>query len=1087
MVKRMTRIVLELVGALVALTVIVGGVLVWRVAQGPVQLDFLTPRIEAALSDGAGAFDVEVGTTVLAWEGWPETFALRVRDLRASRDGQTVASLPAVDIRLSLSALVRGTVAPTAVTGRGADLTIVRDRDGLRFAGDRQAAAPPPSSERNEPQGASAVVPALLNDLMAAPGPDQPLSYLNRLRAVRTRITVRDEVLGVTWVAPDASVQLRRTAKGLDAQANLAVELGGRNVRAEARIGYVRGSGRLDVRAAFDGLRPDALAARLPQLADAGQIDLTLSGQAEATLALSGEVRAASVRVRGGAGTVAWPRLLPEPRPVRNLQAEVRYDAVARGASLRELEVTFGDADEGGPTIRASGSAQMPADGASAANLRLTVSGLDVDQLGDYWPVGMASNAREWVVANIRGGTAERAEMTADLRLPAEGGLSAIQLTALDGSIDYTNLDVHYLRPMPPVTDVDGSASFTAERLDLQVASGRLGDLRIPSGDIAITGLQVEDGQSIDISFGLQGELRQALQLLDHRRLNLISRLSLKPGSVSGRIDRATVTFAFPLIDELTFARTDVQADAELSDVRVGDFALGQDITDGDLDLSVNKAGMTVTGPVRLAGIRVSEMTWQERFVSGAEVVTRIDARVPALSAAGRARLGVETRPYLDGPVGLDVTYRALRGSQARVRLTGDFIQARLALKAADWIKPPGNPGRLEATLELADGEPVALSEVQASATAQDDAQLRIDGGRARLSDGGERLASARIGQLRLGRNDLSDLALTRTADGWRAKIGGGVLDLAPYLADALAGARGERADGGGPPSLELQRSKLRRVYVAQDRYVEDVTLSARRGDEGWWREVSIAGAAPARFARSGSASAGSARPFDLEYGPGADGGPRRLNVQAANSGAMLRALGIYDSIEGGTMRVTGTARGPRPTSPLEAQVRITDFRLVDAPTMARILTLGSFTGIRNVMQGEGITFETLTGKVVFDRGRLTTELLHAYGPALGVTVQGSADLETETIDLNGVVVPAASTNRVLGNIPVLGGLLTGGEGEGLFAVSYDVTGSLQQPEVSVNPLSALAPGFLRGLFGRLGDLQQSEPSRDWPPQSNDR
>ena len=953
----------------------------------------------------------------------------------------------------------------------------MRDRDGLRFAGDRQVAAPPPATERSEPQGASAVVPALLNDLMAAPGPDQPLSYLNSLRVVRTRITVRDEVLGVTWVAPDASVQLRRTAEGLGGQANLAVALGGRNVRAEARIAYVRGSGRLDVRAAFDGLRPDALAARLPQLADAGQIDLTLSGEAEATLALSGEVRHASARVRASAGTVAWPRLLPEPRPVRRLRAEVRYDAVAREASLRELEVAFGDADEGGPTIRASGSARMPVDGATAANLQLTVNGLDLDRLGDYWPVGMASDAREWVVANIRTGTAERAGLTADLRLPAEGGLSAIQLTGLDGSIDYTNLDVHYLRPMPPVTEVDGSASFTADRLDLQVASGRLGDLRIPSGDIAITGLRVEDGQSIDISFGLQGELRQALQLLDHRRLNLISRLSLKPGSVSGRIDRATVTFAFPLIDELTFARTDVQADAELSDVRVGDFALGQDITDGDLDLSVNKAGMTVTGPVRLAGIRVSEMTWQERFVSGAEVVTRIDARVPALSAAGRARLGVETRPYLDGPVGLDVTYRALRGSQSRVRLTGDFIQARLALKAADWIKPPGNPGRLEATLELADGEPVALSEVQASATAQDDAQLRIDGGRARLSDGGERLASARIGQVRLGRNDLSDLALTRTADGWRAKIGGGVLDLAPYLADALAGARGERADGwraavAGIAAVEVA-ARLRRAGPL--RRGRD-PVRAPRG-EGWWREVSIAGAAPARFARSGSASAGSARPFDLEYGPGADGGPRRLNVQAANSGAMLRALGIYDSIEGGTMQITATARGPQPTSPLDAEVRITDFRLVDAPTMARILTLGSFTGIRDVMQGDGINFDSLTGSMVFDRGRLTTKLLHAYGPALGITVQGAVELDSETIDLSGVVVPAASTNRVLGNIPVLGGLLTGGEGEGLFAVSYDITGSLQQPEVSVNPLSALAPGFLRGLFGRLGDLQQSESS----------
>jgi hypothetical protein len=196
----------------------------------------------------------------------------------------------------------------------------------------------------------------------------------------------------------------------------------------------------------------------------------------------------------------------------------------------------------------------------------------------------------------------------------------------------------------------------------------------------------------------------------------------------------------------------------------------------------------------------------------------------------------------------------------------------------------------------------------------------------------------------------------------------------------------------------------------------------------------------------------------------------------------MLRALDIYDSIEGGTMRVTGTARGPAPTSPLDAQVRITDFRLVEAPTMARILTLGSFTGIRNVMQGEGIGFESLTGEVVFNRGRLSTDLLHAYGPALGVTVEGAVDLDGETIDLNGVVVPAASTNKVLGDIPVLGRLLTGGEGEGLFAVSYDITGPLGEPEVSVNPLSALAPGFLRGLFGRLGEMRQSEPNPDWPP-----
>ena len=1067
MVKRTTRIALELVAGFLALALIVGGVFVWRVAQGPVQLDFLTPRIEAALSEGAGRFDVQVGTTVLAWEGWPETFALRVRDLTARRDGQTVASLPAVDLRLSLSALVRGTVAPTAVTGRGADLTIVRDADGLRFAGDRRTVQPPPPAERARGEGASAVVPALLDDLMAAPGPDRPLSYLDSLRVVRTRITLRDEVLDQTWVAPDASVQLRRTAAGIDGRANLTVALGGETVRAEAQIGYIRGSGRLDMRAAFDGLRPNALAARLPLIAEAGRINMALSGEAEATLALSGEVRAASARLNGRGGTVAWPDLLPEPRPVRRLQAEVSY--------------AFGADASGGPTIRGSGSAKMLQDGAAAANVKLRATGLNLDRLGDYWPVGMAADARDWVLPNIRTGTAERAELTANLRLPPDGGIGAVELAELTGSIDYTDLDVHYLRPMPPVTDVDGTASFTAERFDLQIARGRLGDLTLPDGEIAITGLH-EDDQSIDIAFGLQGELRRALQLLDHPRLDLLGRLGLAPNSVSGRIRRGDVSFAFPLIDDLTFERTQVQADAKLSGVRVADFALGQEVSDGTLDLSVDKTGMTVTGPVRLGGVQVSEMTWQENFAAGADVVTRIDAKVPALTAAARAKLGIETRPYMNGPVGLDLSYRALRGGRSRLQMTGDLTPARVALEAAEWVKPPGNPGALEATLLLEDGDPVGFEDVRASATAEDDSGLRLDGGTASLSAGGARLERVRLAELRLGRNDLSDLALTRTQAGWRAEIGGGVLDLAPYLSDAVAGARARDESRGPPPSLELRPSTLQRVYFSADRYVENVTLSARRDADGWWRQVSIKGEAPARFARKGDGTAGGARPFDLDYGPEPGGGPRRLSVQAADSGAMLRALNIYDSIEGGTMRVRATARGPAPTSPLDAQVRITEFRLVEAPTMARILTLGSFTGIRNVMQGEGISFESLTGKVVFDRGRLSTELLHAYGPALGVTVEGAVDLDSETINLDGVVVPAASTNKVLGNIPVLGRLLTGGEGEGLFAVSYAVNGPLGAPEVSVNPLSALAPGFLRGLFGRLGEMRQSEPNPDWPP-----
>ncbi len=65
-------------------------------------------------------------------------------------------------------------------------------------------------------------------------------------------------------------------------------------------------------------------------------------------------------------------------------------------------------------------------------------------------------------------------------------------------------------------------------------------------------------------------------------------------------------------------------------------------------------------------------------------------------------------------------------------------------------------------------------------------------------------------------------------------------------------------------------------------------------------------------------------------------------------------------------------------------------------------------------------------------------------------------------MNLRGTLVPSYTLNSLLGNIPILGMLLTGGEGEGVFALTYRVRGSVESPTVSVNPLSVLAPGFLR-------------------------
>jgi hypothetical protein len=62
--------------------------------------------------------------------------------------------------------------------------------------------------------------------------------------------------------------------------------------------------------------------------------------------------------------------------------------------------------------------------------------------------------------------------------------------------------------------------------------------------------------------------------------------------------------------------------------------------------------------------------------------------------------------------------------------------------------------------------------------------------------------------------------------------------------------------------------------------------------------------------------------------------------------------------------------------------------------------------------------------------------------------------------------VPFYWANSLVGSVPLLGPLLTGGaEGGGLFSASYRLTGPLGQPVLNVNPYSIVLPSVVRYLL----------------------
>jgi hypothetical protein len=207
----------------------------------------------------------------------------------------------------------------------------------------------------------------------------------------------------------------------------------------------------------------------------------------------------------------------------------------------------------------------------------------------------------------------------------------------------------------------------------------------------------------------------------------------------------------------------------------------------------------------------------------------------------------------------------------------------------------------------------------------------------------------------------------------------------------------------------------------------------------------------------------GTRGPFLLQIVPGAGG--RRLVVNAADAGELLRGLDYVPTMQGGTLSVEGHYEDAQPGRPLVGTANIADFRMQNAPALGKLLQAMTLYGLVEVLRGPGLGFARMEAPFRLTDDALDIDDARAFSSSLGLTAKGRLDLAAQTIDMQGTIVPAYFFNSLLGDIPVLGKLFSPERGGGVFAASYTVRGAVEDPQVTVNPLAALTPGFLRGLF----------------------
>jgi hypothetical protein len=260
-------------------------------------------------------------------------------------------------------------------------------------------------------------------------------------------------------------------------------------------------------------------------------------------------------------------------------------------------------------------------------------------------------------------------------------------------------------------------------------------------------------------------------------------------------------------------------------------------------------------------------------------------------------------------------------------------------------------------------------------------------------------------------------------------QIAGGTLDLRAANFDA-------GGDGEGPP-LDLA---LDRLQITDSIAIENFRgmFTSPAGLQGQF-QGDVNGATAVR---------GTVVPVN---------GRSAVRIVSDDAGGLFRAAGLLRNAYGGEVQLTLIPAGAEGS--YDGTLVGTALRIRDAPALASLLDAISVVGLLSQMGGQGLLFTDVDAQFRLTPDRVIVTQSSAVGPGLGISLDGIYSQGTGTMDFQGVVSPLFLINGI--------GAIFTRPGEGLIGFNFNLRGPVDNPSVSVNPLSALTPGMFRDIFRR--------------------
>ena len=1042
-------------GALILGIMIAIPLLVWRLSVGPLQLDFLTPYIQASAQAKDGSWRTELdGTQLALGEGrhMVEFQILGVRFYQAS--DHPLLTIPRLSVSFNVQSLLGGMLAPSSLRLKDAKIHLERDAQGHVNWGIGE-----PSAQTVQPEAGPSTGALLLDSLIGEYDPYKPGRQLRELVVSHAQVILDDQANGVVWSLPDTSFTVHRTLNGATLNGSLDIDdpdHGLAHIAVTAAYQHPRPGeptpqglgGRWLAQTDFTNFRLAPLNRIGPDFAGLSMFDFPLAGRIGASGDLSGEDLKIDFDLAGGSGRLRMMDPDATQYDMAGLSLRGGYDLGQHRLTFEQVKAVVAD----GPVLGIKG--QIDGVGAEGQGMTWAFDGtydrLAFDDLSKLWPRQLAPDPREWIVENLSKGMAHDGVIT--LRATSKPGQPGdIDVQKVEGRFKADNVTVRYLAPMPPIQGVGGDVSFDDKSFTINISSGQVWGVKLKTAKVVLGDLD-KPVPKAEIVGDASSTLSDTLRLIDQKPLEYAQAMHIDPSQLGGTAE-TRLQLRFPLLKDVRLSDLVVQVHSAMTEVKMPKVLMDQDLAHGKLMLDLDGKGMDVTGPVELAGIP-AKLAWRENFTSKAPFRSRYEITAEDVASSSLGVFGLDTVPFtppwMDGLLSAKVVAVANGQGRTDVAIDADLTDARMTLPGMGWRKEDRTTGGAKAQLVVKGGK---LAEIPHFEVVAGDLQ----------ADGGLDLVDGHVRRITFNRFNYGRTAMGGTIE---MKAGGGMAMTfkgSAFDAEPLVSTSDDTADKPQDPNAPLMTidAQFKHVWLSKTGGVDN-TKAQLHTDLGDWRAIAVKGQVGTDH-----------KPFSFVVSP-LSATRRDLKIQSDDAGAMLRAFDVYDDMMGGTMTIDGAFSDDKPHKPLDGTIRIEQFNVVNTPALARLLTVASLTGVVDVLKGEGVSFSNLEAPFQLADGRLRIHDGRAAGSALGLTANGDIDMKLNRLALEGTLVPFYSLNSALADIPGLNWLTSGGEkGGGLVAFNFSMKGSPDDPDVTINPLSALTPGFLRrffDLFGSEGD-----------------